>query len=78
LLAIPVLLGIAGLLQAMGITFIPPVASVAVPLVLMLKIKNLMIVFGLFSVVAIVSSFLVSRKIANQQIVDSLVLGDRG
>jgi hypothetical protein len=37
-----------------------------------------MIVFGLFSVVAIVSSFLVSRKIANQQIIDSLVLGDRG
>jgi putative ABC transport system permease protein len=73
LLAIPVLLGIAGLLQAMGITFIPPVASVAVPLVLMLKVKNLMIVFGLFSVVAIISSFLVSRKIANQQIVDSLI-----
>jgi hypothetical protein len=57
----------------MGISFVPPVASVAVPLVLMLKVKNLAIVFGLFSVVAIASSFLVSRKIANQQIIDSLI-----
>ena len=72
LLAIPILLAITGLLQAMGISFIPPVASVAVPLVLMLKVKNLVFVFALFSIVAVVSSFLVSRKIANQQIVDSL------
>ena len=73
LLALPVLGVISGLLQILGISFIPPVASVAVPLVLMLKVKNLMFVFALFSVVAIISSFLVSRKIANQQIVDSLI-----
>lgn len=75
LLAIPILLAITGLLQAMGISFIPPVASVAVPLVLILKIKNLMFVFALFSIVATVSALLVSRKIANQQIVDSLSRG---
>ena len=73
LLAIPILLALTGLLQIMGISFIPPVASVSVPLVLILKVKNLAFVFALFSVVAIVSSFLVSRKIANQQIVDSLI-----
>jgi putative ABC transport system permease protein len=75
LLAIPILFAIAGLLQVMGISFVPPVASVAVPLVMMFKIKNLLLVFTLFSVVAIVSSFLVSRKIAAQQIVDSLSRG---
>ncbi|MEA5460875.1 FtsX-like permease family protein [Arcicella sp. LKC2W] len=72
-LAIPILLAIAGILQVIGISFVPPVASVAVPLVLMLKVPKLIFVFALFSIVAIVSSFLVSRKIANQQIVDSLI-----
>jgi putative ABC transport system permease protein len=73
LLAIPILLAIAGILQVIGISFVPPVASVAVPLVLMLKVPKLLFVFALFSGVAIVSSFLVSRKIANQQIIDSLI-----
>jgi putative ABC transport system permease protein len=73
LMAAPILAIIANVLLMAGISFTPPVASVAVPLLLILTPKNIITVFLLFSVVAIVSSFFVSRRIANQQVVDSLM-----
>ena len=73
LMAAPILTIIANVLLMAGISFTPPVASVPVPLLLILTPKNIITVFLLFSFVAIVSSFLVSRRIANQQVVDSLM-----
>jgi putative ABC transport system permease protein len=73
LMAAPILTIIANVLLMAGISFTPPVASVAVPLLLILTPKNIITVFLLFSIVAIVSSFFVSRRIANQQVVDSLM-----
>lgn len=73
LMAAPILTIIANILIMAGISFTPPVASVAVPLLLILTPKNIITVFLLFSIVAIVSSFFVSRRIANQQVVDSLM-----
>jgi putative ABC transport system permease protein len=72
-LAVPVLFLISTILKAAQITFIPPVASVPVPLVLMLNPQRVVFVFVLFTVAALISSFLVARKIANQQIVNSLM-----
>ena len=73
LMAAPILTIIANILLMAGISFTPPVASVAVPMLLILTPKNIITIFLLFSVVAIVSSFFVSRRIANQQVVDSLM-----
>ena len=71
-LAIPILLLITFILKTIGVTFIPPVASTEVPINLILKLKNIIPVFILFMVASLVSSFLASRKIANQKIVSSL------
>ena len=71
-LSVPILLGISQLLKALDVTFIPPVASVAVPIALMLQPKTLVVVFVLFCLAALVSSFSASLRIARQNIVDSL------
>lgn len=73
LLALPFLFLISGILQAANITFIPPVASSEVPLVLLLEPQRIVPVFVLFCVASVFSSFLVSRRIANQKVVDSLM-----
>jgi putative ABC transport system permease protein len=73
IVAAPILFIITNILKAAHISFIPPVASASVPLVLMLNPKNIIFVFILFSVVATLSSFFVSRRIAKQQVVDSLM-----
>jgi putative ABC transport system permease protein len=73
LAAAPVLLIISTILRVSKITFTPPVASVPVPLVMITNPVNIVVIFILFCIVAVVSSFLVSRKIANQLVVDSLM-----
>lgn len=73
LLALPFLLLISGILKAANITFVPPVASSEVPLVLLLELQQIASVFGLFCLASLVSSFLVSRKIAHQKVADSLM-----
>jgi len=73
LLALPILFLISGILKAANITFIPPVASSEVPLVLLLEPQQISLVFGLFCLASLVSSFLASRKIAHQEVVNSLM-----
>jgi putative ABC transport system permease protein len=73
LLAIPVLLMISGILQLANASFTPPVASVPVPLVLMLNPGKLMLVFGLFCFASLLSSFLVSQRVARQKVADALL-----
>lgn len=73
LAAAPVLFIISSILKLSKISFTPPVASVPVPLVLITNPKNMVFTFVLFCVVAVISSFVVSRKIANQQVVNSLM-----
>ena len=71
-LALPVLFGIAALLEALNVSFIPPVGSAPVPITLMFKPLNIILVLVLFSVAALISSFIVSNKIARQKVVVSL------
>lgn len=73
LIAIPVLLGIAGILKILQITFVPPVASSAIPIELIFNPREIIAVFVLFCVSTLVASFLVSRKIATQKVVTSLM-----
>ncbi len=73
LIAIPILLFIAFVLQSLNISFIPPVASSEVPINLILKVKSIAPVFALFSIAALLSSFLASRKIAKQKVITSLM-----
>lgn len=71
--AVAALFGIAAILNALNVSFIPPVGSAPVPITLMLKPVNIILVLVLFSVAALVSSFLVSRKISRQKVADSLL-----
>ena len=73
MVAVPILFLISNLLQVANITFIPPVASSAVPLVLKLDPQKLVFVFVVFTIAALISSFLVARKISRQKVVDSLM-----
>ncbi len=72
LLALPILFLIAFILKTLNVTFIPPVASTEVPIALILKPTNIVPVFVLFVVASFVSSFLASKKIAKQKVVNSL------
>ncbi|MEM9823191.1 MAG: FtsX-like permease family protein [Bacteroidota bacterium] len=73
LIAIPILLGISQILSILQISFIPPVASAPVPIMLILKVSAIVAVFVLFCVASLFSSFIASRKIAKQKVVDSLM-----
>lgn len=73
LVAIPILLGISQLLSALQISFIPPVASAPVPIMLILKVPTIIAVFVLFCVASLLSSFIASRKISRQKVVNSLM-----
>lgn len=73
LIAIPVLMGIAGILSALQITFVPPVASSAIPIELIFNPREIIAVFILFSISTLIASFFVSRKISQQKVVDSLM-----
>ncbi|WP_340200600.1 ABC transporter permease [Ascidiimonas sp. W6] len=73
LVAVPILLGISGLLQALDVSFIPPVGSAPVPITLIFKPFNIILVTVLFSIAALVSSYTVSRRISRQPVVDSLL-----
>ncbi|XLS29697.1 ABC transporter permease [Flavobacteriaceae bacterium M23B6Z8] len=73
LLAVPVLLGLSALLEVLEVSFIPPVGSSPVPITLLFKPFNIVLVLVLFTGAALVSSFLVSRKIARQPVIDSLL-----
>jgi len=72
LLAIPILFLISNLLGALDVSFIPPVASAPVPIRLILTPQRILFAFTLFSIAALVSSFLASKRISNQKVVDSL------
>jgi len=72
LIALPVLFGISEILEMLKVSFIPPVASSPVPILLKLSPEKLLIVFVLFTAAAVISSYLTSRKIAKQKVVDSL------
>lgn len=71
--AVPVLLVISNILRLANASFIPPVASVPVPLVLLLDPRRVVVVFVLFCLASLLSSFFVSRKISRQKVVDSLI-----
>lgn len=71
--AVMVLFGIGAILEALNVTFIPPVGSAPVPITLMLKPVNIIRVLVLFSVAALVSSYIVSKKISQQKVADSLL-----
>ncbi len=73
LLALPVLLIISNILQALNVTFVPPVASAEVPIILMLKLPKMLVVFFLFLISSLLSSFWASNKISKQPVVDSLL-----
>ena len=73
LLAIPILLFIAGLLQFLDVSFIPPVASVPISVALKFNPIQVVLVFILFSVSALVAAYLTSTKISRQKIIDSLI-----
>lgn len=73
LLAIPVLFLVSGILKLSHASFVPPVASMTVPLVLKLDPQRIVFVFVLFCVVSLVSSFIVSRKVSSRKVVDSLL-----
>lgn len=73
LLAAPVLFGLSTLLKVLEVTFIPPVGSAPVPITLLFKPSNIILVLVLFTVAALISSFLVSRKITKQPVIDSLL-----
>ena len=72
LLALPVLFLISGALLLLNVTFVPPIASAPVPIALFLRPSPLLLVFGLFCLAALLSSYLASRRISRQRIVDSL------
>ena len=72
LLAFPLLLGISNLLAVLKVTFIPPVASAPIPILFMLSPEKLGAAFLLFVMAAIFSSYITSRRIVRQQVVDSL------
>ena len=73
LIAIPILFGISQILSLLQISFIPPVASAPVPIMLILKAPAIVAVFVLFCVASLLSSFIASSKISKQKIVDSLM-----
>jgi len=73
LLAIPVLLFISKLLELLNITFIPPVASVAVSIALLFQIKQLALVSILFILASFIASYITSNRISKQKVVDTLV-----
>jgi len=73
LLAMPILFGISNILKFANVTFVPPVASVPIPLVLMIDPQKIVFVFVLFFVATLLSSSLIARKISKQKVVDSLM-----
>lgn len=73
LIAIPILFGIAGILKVLHITFVPPVASSAIPIELIFNPNEMLAVFILFGVSTLLAAYLVSRKIADQKVVNSLM-----
>ena len=72
LIAVPILFLISNILGALDVSFIPPVASAPVPIRLILTPQRIIFAFALFSIAALVSSFLASKRISNQKVVDSL------
>lgn len=72
-LAFPVLFLISNIMLAMNVTFVPPVASVAVPVMLIIKAPKMLVVFLLFIVAALLSSYWASSKISRQPVVNSLI-----
>lgn len=69
---VPLLLIVKFLLQWLNITFIPPVASVPIPINLILVPTFVAPVIVLFIVSTILSSFFAARRIVNQKIVTAL------
>jgi len=72
-LAIPVLLILAGFFKVANITFIPPVASTAIPVNLILKPTVIISLVVLFSIASISSAYLAIKKIIKQEIIKSLM-----
>ncbi|MBE7169192.1 MAG: ABC transporter permease [Williamsia sp.] len=73
IIALPILFLVSGILQASHASFVPPVASTSIPLVLKLEPQKIIPVFVLFCVASLLSSFIVSRRISNQKVVNSLM-----
>lgn len=71
-IAVPLLLGLKALFGALNITFVPPVASIPVPVNLILVPTFVAPVVVLFIVVTLLSSYFAAKRIVNQQIVTAL------
>lgn len=71
-IAVPLLLGIKGIFAALNISFVPPVASIAVPVNLILVPTFVAPVVVLFIIVTLLSSYFAAKRIVNQQIVTAL------
>lgn len=71
-IAVPLLLGLKALFGALNITFVPPVASIPVPVNLILVPTFVAPVVVLFLVVTLLSSYFAAKRIVNQQIVTAL------
>jgi putative ABC transport system permease protein len=70
--ALPILLILRQVLQWLNISFIPPVASISIPINLIFNPFYIIPVVVLFMVVTVISSTIVSRRIAKQPVVTSL------
>lgn len=64
------------ILFLLNVTFIPPVASIKVPIAIMPTVPQLVITFIIFISVGTISSVLASWKIARQNVIDSLRYND--
>lgn len=71
-LGIVMLLLVKTALSLLNVTFIPPVASISVPISIVLTLSQLIITFTVFLLVGVLSAFLASRRIARQSVIDSL------
>ncbi|MEN5231545.1 ABC transporter permease [Sphingobacterium faecium] len=60
------------ILTIANISFVPPVASIEVPVAIMPTIPQLVITMVVFTVISTISSFMASRRIAKQNIMNSL------
>lgn len=72
LIAVPVLLTIKLVLHLLNITFIPPVASISVPINLILRPTYIVPVAVLFLIVTLISSFIAARRIVDQKVITAL------
>lgn len=72
ILGVIALMVVKVILLVLNITFIPPVASIEVPIAILPSPPQMIITFVIFLVVSVLSSFIASRRIVKQKVIDSL------